>query len=151
MRVKNLESCNNIFQSFLCRKIIAYIDNDSTGKDAYRNILNKKLMDSEDILFPIIHNKRESEIEFLLNIDLYESSIPTTLINWREFVNNKSKKWSDNIKDLYEQSGRNDLDILDLKNKIADIVENNIMIAFKENTFSSIESLISLLERILRN
>ena len=148
---KNLESCNNIFQSFLCRKIIAYIDNDSAGKDAYRNILNKKLMDSEDILFPIIPNKRESEIEDLLNVDIYESSIPTTLINWREFVNNKSKKWSDNIKDLYEQSGRNDLDILDLKNKIADIVENNITIAFKENTFSSIESLISLLERILRN
>ena len=66
-------------------------------------------------------------------------------------MNNKSKKWSDNIKDLYEHSGHNDLDILDLKNKIADIVENNITNAFKENTFSSIESLILLLERILRN
>ena len=36
------------------------------------------------------------------------------------------------------------LDILDLKNKIADIVENNITIAFKENTFSSIASLVMM-------
>lgn len=146
---KNFLTCQRFFQSLFCKKIITYMDNDSTAKTAYEQLKKEDLIDDKDVIFAMVSGKEESEFEDLLQVGVYSEFIPTTLEDWKKYINNKKKKWSENIKNLYEKSGV-PLNLEELKNKISTKIVENPSNVLDRDKSSTINALIGTLETILK-
>lgn len=145
---KNFVSCQRFFQSLLCKKIVAYVDNDLAAKTAYEQAKSEGLVDEQDVIFANVYKKNESEFEDLLSDDMYIEFIPQSLPDWRRYIKNNKHKWSENINELYARSGI-PLDLEDLKNKISKKVSHNPLTALDDTKSSTIDALIGKLEQIL--
>lgn len=147
---KNFNNCQRFFQSLFCKKIITYMDNDSAAQLAYEQSQKDNLIDNNDVIFANVTGKQESEFEDLLKVSFYSDIIPTTLKDWQKYINNKNKKWSDNIKSLYTRSGTI-LDLEKLKYQISEKVAKNPLTALDDSKSSTLEALIGRLENVLNN
>ena len=125
------------------------MDNDSTAKTAYEQLKKEDLIDDKDVIFAMVSGKEESEFEDLLQVGVYSEFIPTTLEDWKKYINNKKKKWSENIKNLYEKSGV-PLNLEELKNKISTKIVENPSNVLDRDKSSTINALIGTLETILK-
>ena len=126
------------------------MDNDSAAQLAYEQSQKDNLIDNNDVIFANVTGKQESEFEDLLKVSFYSDIIPTTLKDWQKYINNKNKKWSDNIKSLYTRSGTV-LDLEKLKYQISEKVAKNPLTALDDSKSSTLEALIGRLETVLNN
>ena len=147
---KNFVNTQRFFQSLIYKKIITYMDNDKTAQAVYNQALKEQLIEPQDIIFAKINGKEESEFEDILNECIYTEFLPQSLPDWKRYLHNNKKKWSDNIKDLYSYSG-NPLNIEELKEKISDKVSKDPQSSLDDKKCSTINSLIGKLEKILDN
>lgn len=149
--VNNLVSVITMYQNLLCKKVIAFLDYDNEANNSKNKVYEKKLLDEGNILQTIINEKRESEFEDILDYEKYKDLFPPSLPDYRPFLNNNRKKWSDNIKDLYAAGGidLSEKDLTSLKHKIAEKVELNPQSIILNEKKASIDSLIRLIESFI--
>ncbi len=116
---KLYESHNTMFDYY------AFLDGDSAGKSAYKEALDKKLINLSQISFTSRKGKKESELEDLINPDIYLEKINSECsINITNDDLKSMKKWSEQIKQLFLEKGKPwDKNIEDeLKTIVADTV-----------------------------
>lgn len=85
-------------KSTVCR-IIAVLDNDQAGRQQADNVRNSKLIASADVFLLRVAGRRDSELEDLLNPDVYLATLSAKFgrpFATRHFAN-ASRKWSDNF------------------------------------------------------
>lgn len=147
----NLKNQYFIYKGFLCKEIMFYLDNDSAANNAKDNLKKDEPINLKNFIQSTVLNKKESELEDILDIDFYKEFIPTTLPDWKKYICNNKKKWSENIKDLYLASGYNDLDLDSLKHLIANKVVKDPSNAVSDKArITSVDSLKGLLESYLK-
>lgn len=119
LATKLYESHNTMFDYYV------FLDGDDAGRNAYEEAQDKKLINLSQISFTSCKGKKESELEDLINPDIYlekinsECSVNITKENLKSM-----KKWSDQIKQLFIDKGKPwDKNIEDeLKTIVADAV-----------------------------
>lgn len=130
-----------------------FLDKDRAGIDAYNKAKSRSLIDDADVNFCTYPGLKESELE-----DLYDNTLISTLINKKYRVSLNSpkfktkKKWSDRVKDCFEQQGKlwNDRIESEAKWAVADAISQDPSSALKEISKDVILSLASTLESRLK-
>lgn len=140
-----------LMQNELCKTLVM-VDNDESGQQSAKHIIDNKIIDLKDVFLLKCNGMKESEIEDIINPDIYEETIYNKFgINLcrKEFKN--SKKWSDRIKKCAELSGKYfDENILkEIKMTVVNIVESYEQ-PFIEEKISSINNLVDRLEEIIK-
>ncbi len=115
---KNICSEKSWLNTFICTGVICYLDYDSAAKTAVADAKSKSIIVDSEVIYSKITGKIESEIEDTLQESVYEEFLPTEQPEWKKFINNKNKKWSDNVQELYDHSGK-DFNINSIKELIA--------------------------------
>ena len=102
LSLKLYESANTIFDYYV------FLDDDNSGRGAYQESKTNGLIDAKKITFASSPGKRESELEDLIDCDIYldklNKSYSTHLTN-KTFTSMK-KKCSDLIKDAFIKEGK---------------------------------------------
>lgn len=144
----NLPYTLSLLRNSLCDYHV-FLDNDSSGKKSYEKARKQGLIDEKEIHFSNVQNLKESEIEDYYLLDFYHDTIYEyydVSLKRKEFKT--KKKWSSRIQDCFHASGKifNDRIKTDIKNMIADLVEQAPNDAIKPNS-KSLDSFIKLLEK----
>lgn len=128
-----------------------FLDNDTAGRNATKNCLNKGLLEHKDYLLAKYNDMVEdSEIEDMLDIGLYRETIFNNHgvdLNIGEFKA-KNKKWSDRIKNVFDRSAKMiDENILDgIKLSVSSLVKDNASKALRPEGDELLNRLVSALE-----
>lgn len=141
------------FKTQLC-KYHVLLDNDTAGKEAFRKANENWLLEHINATLAIAKWKAESEFEDLLNPDIYKNIILIKYwvdINKSEF-NSWTKKWSERIKIVFENSWKiYDQDVEnELKSLVAESIKWNENIALVEHNKNIFENLVSSLENLIK-
>lgn len=132
--------------SFLCRGILCYLDNDVSARNEVKLCKEKKILTSNEVIFASFPGKNNTEIEDLIKEERYLEFLPIENISWQQFLKNKNKKWTDNIHDLFSAAGR-ECKIEEIKHKIANNVKS--IEDLEKEKCGSIRELCGSLEKIL--
>lgn len=154
--VDNIAGASNLnykikeYQNILCN-VSCFLDNDESGRGSYEKAKSHNLIRLKDSFFANFPGYQNSEIEDLIDQTLYKQEIENdfrVILNRKEFRNNK-KKWSDRVKDAFLAQGKlwNSQVELDVKKKIALIVEKNGINSISKQGKLPITSLIRYLEK----
>lgn len=120
---KLYESNNTMFEYYV------FLDGDNAGKSAYEDAESKKLISLSQISFTSRTGKRESELEDLIDPDIYLSRINDECkINISKEDLNSMKKWSDQMSKVFIEKGKlwNKRIEDEIKTIVADEVCNSI-------------------------
>ncbi len=102
LSLKLYESANTIFDYYV------FLDDDNSGRGAYQESKTNGLIDAKKITFASSPGKRESELEDLINCDIYLDKLNksySTHLTKKTFTSMK-KKCSDLIKDAFIKEGK---------------------------------------------
>lgn len=151
--VHNLESEIYSLQRYCCNYLII-IDYDSESKKAINSAKQKLSITDDRIRFFIKTNKKDTELEDLLNEEkykdyLYEKGIDITNAKFK----NQAKKWSDKIDELAALSGIDFTKTLEneLKQKIQDLITDFRPDFFTGDGYKLLNSIIGLVKSDLKN
>ena len=130
------------------------LDKDRAGLDAYDKARSRGLIEDADVNFCTYPGLKESELE-----DMYEKNMVSTLINKKYRVRLDSpkfktkKKWSDRVRDCFEQQGKlwDDRIESELKLAVANAVAKNPSKALKSLGEDMIKALVITLEDRLKD
>jgi hypothetical protein len=88
----------------------------------------------------------------MISLDLYKDLLPQTLPDWRKYINNQTKKWSDNITELFNASGKT-ASLESLKDTISNrvIKQNNFNNIFDKSKTSTLLSLKNAIESKIKS
>ncbi len=131
----------------------AFLDYDKTGLESFDRARRQGLLSDRDVNFSIVPNLKESELEDLLNIDLYHDAIHNKFgVSLKKRAFKSKKKWSDRVHDCFKHSGKvwNPRVEADVKTLIAELVKDTPTVALNEHASTSIAGLIDALESRLR-
>lgn len=102
LSLKLYESANTIFDYYV------FLDDDNSGRGAYQESKTNGLIDAKKITFASSPGKRESELEDLIDCDIYLDKLNksySTHLTKKTFTSMK-KKCSDLIKDAFIKEGK---------------------------------------------
>lgn len=102
LSLKLYESANTIFDYYV------FLDDDNSGRGAYQESKTNGLIDAKKITFASSPGKRESELEDLIDCDIYLDKLNksySTHLTKKTFTSMK-KKCSDLIKDTFIKEGK---------------------------------------------
>ncbi len=127
----------------------AFLDKDKAGIDAFNKAKSRGLIEDSDVNFCTHQGLNESELE-----DLYDNSFIGGIIQKKYRVSLSSpkfksrKKWSDRVKDCFEQQGKlwDDNIESELKWTVAEAVAQNPESALKKSSEGIILSLAKVLQ-----
>lgn len=155
-----LESYLNYLKENVC-KYYVFLDNDEEGIAAVEKSKKSKLLEENEYNLVSYIGMKKVEIEDIIKKDLYISRIQNEMgINIdKTKINSMKNKWSDKMKNIYEQQGKiwNDEVEFKMKNIVSSLVEeyrgdiDNIIVS---NSMDSINLLIHNIEqanKIVRN
>ena len=148
-----LESYLNYLKENVC-KYYVFLDNDEEGIAAVEKSKKSKLLEENEYNLVSYIGMKKVEIEDIIKKDLYISRIQNEMgINIdKTKINSMKNKWSDKIKNIYEQQGKiwNDEVEFKMKNIVSSLVEeyrgdiDNIIVS---NSIDSINLLIHNIEQ----
>lgn len=128
-----------------------FLDNDEAGRNAVNRCQSKKLLDIKDYMLAIYDDMtNESEIEDMLNVNLYERTIYEKYgvnINIGEFKA-KNKKWSDRIRIAFEKAGKmiGENTLEEIKLSISTLVKGDAPNTLRPNGDILFQKLVGVLE-----
>lgn len=148
-----LESYLNYLKENVC-KYYVFLDNDEEGIAAVEKSKKSKLLEENEYNLVSYIGMKKVEIEDIIKKDLYISRIQNEMgINIdKTKINSMKNKWSDKMKNIYEQQGKiwNDEVEFKMKNIVSSLVEeyrgdiDNIIVS---NSMDSINLLIHNIEQ----
>lgn len=148
-----LESYLNYLKENVC-KYYVFLDNDEEGIAAVEKSKKSKLLEENEYNLVSYIGMKKVEIEDIIKKDLYISRIQNEMgINIdKTKINSVKNKWSDKMKNIYEQQGKiwNDEVEFKMKNIVSSLVEeyrgdiDNIIVS---NSMDSINLLIHNIEQ----
>lgn len=148
-----LESYLNYLKENVC-KYYVFLDNDEEGIAAVEKSKKSKLLEENEYNLVSYIGMKKVEIEDIIKKDLYISRIQNEMgINIdKTKINRMKNKWSDKMKNIYEQQGKiwNDEVEFKMKNIVSSLVEeyrgdiDNIIVS---NSMDSINLLIHNIEQ----
>ena len=148
-----LESYLNYLKENVC-KYYVFLDNDEEGIAAVEKSKKSKLLEENEYNLVSYIGMKKVEIEDIIKKDLYISRIQNEMgINIdKTKINSMKNKWSDKMKNIYEQQGKiwNDEVEFKMKNIVSSLVEeyrgdiDNIIVS---NSIDSINLLIHNIEQ----
>lgn len=148
-----LESYLNYLKENVC-KYYVFLDNDEEGIAAVEKSKKSKLLEENEYNLVSYIGMKKVEIEDIIKKDLYISRIQNEMgINIdKTKINSMRNKWSDKMKNIYEQQGKiwNDEVEFKMKNIVSSLVEeyrgdiDNIIVS---NSMDSINLLIHNIEQ----
>ena len=148
-----LESYLNYLKENVC-KYYVFLDNDEEGIAAVEKSKKSKLLEENEYNLVSYIGMKKVEIEDIIKKDLYISRIQNEMgINIdKTKINRVKNKWSDKMKNIYEQQGKiwNDEVEFKMKNIVSSLVEeyrgdiDNIIVS---NSMDSINLLIHNIEQ----
>lgn len=148
--VHNLDVVIKNYQNVLCKNIYVYIDHDTEANNAKEKVFKNNLIQPEFLLQTIIIDKLESEFEDLIKRELYEEIFnePALATKWSNSFNCKKYKWSENLKQYYQNSGLTltESRLNEIKDLISKKVEEYGEQALNDDYNTSIRSLIKCIE-----
>lgn len=128
---KNYIALRSLYNTFICKKIFAFLDYDESAKEAVQKAISENLIDSKEVIYAKKDSNKESELEDLLDITYYQDLLPIEQVPDFHKILNNSKKWSENIKTIFNQASGEDVDIQKFKWKVCD------QVCTKKNPFAS--------------
>ncbi len=149
LATKLYESHNTMFDYYV------FLDGDNAGRNAYEEAQDKKLINLSQISFTSRRGKKESELEDLINPDVYLEKINSECsINIAKDDLNSMKKWSDQMKQLFLEKGKpwNKKIEDEVKTIVADVVckkikeDNEVLLDFGKEC---IETFIENIKRFI--
>ena len=147
----NLSYMLSYFTSIQCRYFV-FLDNDESGRNSGNAAIEQGLLDSRDVSYTICRGCRDSELEDCLNPLSYAECIMEKYgvdVNVRSFRGNK--KWSVRMGNCFQSQGKQwDAAIeKQVKISIANCLPSDPSAALNEHKRSSIDALVSSLERLI--
>lgn len=146
---KNYITIRSLYNTFICKKIISFLDYDKTAKDITEQAIREHLIEPNEVIYAKIKGNKESELEDLLDITFYQDLLPIAKVpNFKEILNS-SKKWSENIESIFSTASGVVPKIEEFKWKVSEKVcnQDNPFIASK---MRSVTALLHSLESILK-
>ena len=148
----NLPYKLSLLRDAICQYHV-FLDDDKCGRDSYIKAKKAGLLDDGHVNFAKAKGRSESELEDLINLEGYRSSIESEyLISLSHKKFRGKKKWSDRIKDVFEEHGKpwNK----SIKNKVKNLVADQILL-HPENIINSqdrtiIQALTHALEKRMK-
>jgi putative ATP-dependent endonuclease of OLD family len=141
-----------LYNSFVVPSI-AILDNDESGQEAYRSLVNSKIKMPGEVLLIKSVGMQLNELEDILDLNCYKDEIYNEFginLNTREFKK-RNKKWSDRVKRevcksplLWDDNLQNQL-----KEKLADIVERIGYKAIAPYDLEVVENIIMIIGKYL--
>lgn len=148
-----LESYLNYLKENVC-KYYVFLDNDEEGIAAVEKSKKSKLLEENEYNLVSYVGMKKAEIEDIIKKDFYISRIQNEMgINIDESkINSMKNKWSDKMKNIYEQQGKIWSDEVEfkMKNIVSSLVEGyrgNIDNIIVSNSMGSINLLIQNIEQ----
>lgn len=130
-----------------------FIDNDTAGRNALNNCMDKGLLEYKDYLLTKYNDMgKDSEIEDMLAKELYRETILKYDVDINiDVFKAKNKKWSDRIRNAFDKSGKimseNILD--EIKLSVSYLVKDNVSKALRPEGDELLQKLIIALEKRL--
>ncbi len=85
-------------------KYIVLFDNDKAWKDEVEKSIKKKLIDEKNVYFISCKSKIESEIEDIINVNIYKTKLEDEFgIKLPQRISKSDKKWSNIMKSIFEE------------------------------------------------
>ena len=126
-----------------------FLDNDQAGHGAEEEAHRAGLLGTPDIHFAICDGMKESEMEDMLNVDLYAGMVSTTYgVDLTSSKFRSTRKWSDRMDRAYQSQGKRWTDTVaaDVKRRISELVEANPGSALNVHKRSAFDALKNELE-----
>jgi hypothetical protein len=127
----------------------AFLDHDSAGLRAFEHAKREGLLDEASITFATAVGMPESELEDLFDPRLYASMVQNKYrVSLSSAKFRSKKKWTLRMKETFSQQGQRwtAQTEMDLKNKIADLVQASPAEALLDARRSSFDALVHALE-----
>jgi putative ATP-dependent endonuclease of the OLD family len=140
----------SLFNSMLCN-VLFFLDDDDSGKKSFQEAIRKSLIDVKDGVFSIVPGRKESEIEDMIVPEVYSQEIMNRYgvnLEAKKFKTSK-KKWSDRLKDLFRDSGKqwdNKIEE-EIKALVADCISAYQGQSIKTKSEGPVENLISMIKQ----
>ena len=139
----------NLFNSMLC-SIVFFLDNDQCSISSFEDAKQKSLINNSDGTFAIVQGYKESEIEDMIEVEVYSDIIYRKYgvqLAVPKFKNSK-KKWSKKVCDLFKSSGKlwNDKIEEEIKEIVADAVVLYKDNGIKKNCLGPVQTLINTIK-----
>lgn len=151
--IKNLYTTVTILRQLICEFII-FADNDSAGTSAIRRALADKLInESSYILTNVDGMTKESELEDLYDMKIYETVLSNDYgVNLDREFNRRDLKWASRIHQLFIRNGKiwDETIESDIKNKIAYIVHSQPDKALDPAKGGIVDKLIAKLNSLIQ-
>ena len=152
-----LESSLSFMKTQIC-ECYSFLDNDNEGRNAIEKCKSNGLCDEKHYNLAGWRGMNNSELEDLINEDIYVSAIESTFaisIDKRK-LHSMNKKWSERMRDIYEENGKiwNDSIEKQFKNTVSKEIgdyDGSIDNIFNTERIFCISTLISNLEKMLKN
>jgi putative ATP-dependent endonuclease of the OLD family len=144
----NLSYKASLITDALCL-IHCFLDHDSCGKESFNKARIEGIMTDADVNFSTCEGMTEAEIEDLYDSNIYKKTVENIYgITLETAKFHSAKKWSDRMRDVFVQQGKdwNDRVKQELKNKVAEVVEHNTTVSLNENKRSSFDALVRAIE-----
>ena len=145
----NLSYKISLFNSMLC-SVVFFLDYDKCGISSFEDAKQKSLISETDGTFAIVQGYKESEIEDMIEVEVYSDIIFRKygiVLAAPKFKNSK-KKWSNKVCELFNSSGKlwNDRIEEDIKELVADAVVSYKDNGIKKNCLGPIQTLIETIK-----
>jgi predicted ATP-dependent endonuclease of OLD family len=148
----NLSYNSALYQNFMCQ-IVAFLDDDPCGRNAFIDAKKKGHIDYSDVKFSKCLRRTNSEIEDMIDSRLYLTEIENKYnvkIDSMIF-DDRNVVWSDRLKTIFERKGNHwdDRVEFELKLIVIDKVEKYPDKCLKKGCEGPIEDLVRILEEKL--
>lgn len=142
----------SLHESALC-DIYVYVDKDQAGLAAVNSMISDGRLKMNQAQYVVSRGNNESEFEDLIRVEVYAEQFKREYgidVEDKKFRVGK-RKWSDRVRDAFEQQGRpfNEEFLRDVKIWLAKMVARSPVQSINEHKLESIKSLVSALEERL--
>lgn len=146
--IGKLEYQINLYKSLLCA-IHLFSDYDKASKERVEIALKNKRLEHSEYNYSILKGHKESELEDFIQVECYQSILSSYGIDLGngEFKN-KTKKWTDKIRILFKNIGKDFPYSLEeeIKTKVSEAVQSSPHNSMKEDAREIMDSLVLSLE-----
>jgi predicted ATPase len=150
----NLNYNLNLLRSMFCNYFV-YLDHDDAGRSAGQKALDGGYITEAYIKYAICNGQSDSEFEDCLSPAIYSQRIKDDFGVDIKADNafRCTKKWSDRLKDCFQNQGQRWTDVIEKKVKlaVAECISDNPDDALIPQKRSSIDALVTALENFISN
>lgn len=129
-----------------------FLDNDEPARQAARRASTLNLLDDYELHYATVPSMKESELEDLLKVEVYQPVLEKLQIDPKQFRGFGRMKWSDALVEALRMAGRphDPRMIARIKSEVAEAVSASPTNAFKEALSEPINNLVRALEAELK-